>query len=109
MECQPVVAHGVLYATSPTAARLRARRRDRRREVELRSPPGRDDAEPDTRIRGLMYWERGDQRRIYFAARNWLYALDATTGKPDRGFGRQGRIDLREGFEAATRARSASA
>ena len=37
-----------------------------------------------------MYWERGDQRRIYFGARNWLYALDATTGKPVATFGRAG-------------------
>ena len=46
-----------------------------------------------------MFWERGDDRRIYFAARQWLYALDASTGKPISAFGRQGRIDLREGFE----------
>ena len=45
-----------------------------------------------------MYWERGDDRRIYFGARNWLYALDATTGKPVPTFGKGGRIDLREGF-----------
>src|SRR5947207_4603247 len=46
-----------------------------------------------------MYWERGKERRIYFAARHWLHALDATNGKPLTGFGRDGRIDLREGFE----------
>ena len=45
-----------------------------------------------------MYWERGEERRIYFAARHWLHALDARTGKPIRGFGQDGRIDLREGF-----------
>ena len=64
------------------------------------SIPNEDAKTPSrTRIRGLMYWERGDERRIYFGARHWLYALDATTGKPIRGFGEHGRIDLREGFE----------
>ena len=41
MQCQPVVARGVLYAASPEAARVRARRRHRRPEVELRPEPGR--------------------------------------------------------------------
>ena len=36
-----------------------------------------------------MYWERGDERRIYFAVRHWLYALDARTGKPLAGFGQE--------------------
>jgi quinoprotein glucose dehydrogenase len=46
-----------------------------------------------------MYRERGDERRIYFGARHWLYALDANTGKPLASFGDHGRIDLRLGFE----------
>ena len=31
-----------------------------------------------------MYWERGDERRIYFGARNWFYALDADHRKAHR-------------------------
>jgi quinoprotein glucose dehydrogenase len=93
-----VVARGVLYATSPT---LRVFALDAAtgaakwsfNPLEGETTPSR------TRIRGLMYWERGDQQRIYFGARNWFYALDATTGKPVATFGRQGRIDLREGFK----------
>ncbi len=98
MQCQPVVAHGVLYATSP---RLRVFALD----AATGQPRWSFDPAPDakkptrTRIRGLMYWERGDERRLFFAARQWLYALDARTGKPAAGFGRDGRIDLREGFE----------
>jgi quinoprotein glucose dehydrogenase len=97
MQCQPVVAHGVLYATSP---RLRVFALD----AASGAPKWSFDPTPDvkvprrTRIRGLMYWERGPERRLYFAARHWLYALDARTGRPLPGFGRDGRIDLREGF-----------
>jgi quinoprotein glucose dehydrogenase len=98
MQCQPVVARGVLYATSPT---LRVFALDAAtgtvkwsfNPLEGETPPSR------TRIRGLMYRERGDQRRIYFGARHWFYALDADTGKPVATFGRQGRIDLRDGFK----------
>jgi len=97
MQCQPVVAHGVLYATSPT---LRVFALDAATgAVKWSFNPLQGETTPTrTRIRGLMYWERGDQQRIYFGARNWFYALDATTGKPVATFGRQGRIDLREGF-----------
>ena len=97
MQCQPVVAHGVLYATSP---RLRVFALDAATgAVKWSFNPNADAKTPSrTRIRGLMYWERGSDRRIYFGARHWLYALDATTGKPLPGFGVDGRIDLRQGF-----------
>jgi quinoprotein glucose dehydrogenase len=87
----------VLYATSP---KLRVFALD----AASGAPKWSFDPTPDvktprrSRIRGLMYWERGHERRLYFAARHWLYALDARTGRPLPGFGRDGRIDLREGF-----------
>ena len=98
MQCQPVVAHGVLYATSP---KLRVFALDAATGVPKWSfDPAPDAKNPTrTRIRGLMYWEGHDERRVFFAARQWLYALDARTGKPVPGFGRDGRVDLREGFE----------
>ena len=97
MQCQPVVADGVLYATSP---KLRVFALDAATGVEKWSfNPFEEGTRPTlARIRGLMYWERGDQRRIYFGARHWLYALDARTGQPVPGFGSGGRVDLREGF-----------
>ena len=57
-----------------------------------------------------MYWERGDERRIYFGARHWLYALDARTGEPRHRL-RPARAasTCGEGSAAATRGRSASA
>src|SRR6478735_3109518 len=98
MQCQPVVAHGVMYAASP---KLRVFALDAASgALKWSFDPFAGEATPSrTRLRGLMFWERGDDRRIYFAARQWLYALDATTGRPIPSFGQQGRIDLREGFE----------
>jgi quinoprotein glucose dehydrogenase len=52
-------------------------------------------AQPD---RGLAYWQRGSDRRLLVGVMNYLYALDARTGKPIESFGTQGRIDLREGL-----------
>lgn len=49
--------------------------------------------------RGLMYWPGapgGHGPRVFAAVDNFVYALDATTGKPIATFGSDGRIDLRE-------------
>ena len=44
-----------------------------------------------------MYWTRGaGDRRVFAAVGSYVYALDATTGKPIDTFGDAGRIDLRE-------------
>ena len=63
MQCQPVVAHGVLYATSP---KLRVFALNAATGFEIWSFDTNRDMKPltRTRIRGLMYWERGDDRRI---------------------------------------------
>jgi quinoprotein glucose dehydrogenase len=46
--------------------------------------------------RGLMYWAAGADRRVFAAVDNFVYALNADSGKPIPGFGANGRIDLRE-------------
>jgi quinoprotein glucose dehydrogenase len=89
MQCQPVVAHGVLYATSPKL-RVFALNGATGAEIWSLDPNPEAKTPSHTRIRGLMYWERGDDRRIYFASRHWLYALNARTGKPLSTFGQNG-------------------
>ncbi len=48
--------------------------------------------------RGLAYWTDGKSGRIFAGVMNWLYALDAATGKLIPGFGDGGRVDLRKGL-----------
>jgi quinoprotein glucose dehydrogenase len=48
--------------------------------------------------RGLAFWSRGKERRLFANAGSYLYALDPATGKPIAGFGEDGRIDLRAGL-----------
>jgi quinoprotein glucose dehydrogenase len=50
------------------------------------------------RNRGVTVWANGNEPRLYFAFRQFLYSLDARTGIPDSAFGRNGRVDLREGL-----------
>jgi quinoprotein glucose dehydrogenase len=48
--------------------------------------------------RGLAYWSDGQHGRILAGVMNYLYALDAESGKVIPSFGEQGRIDLRKGL-----------
>ncbi len=50
--------------------------------------------------RGIDYWESADHsdRRLLFAANNFLEELDARTGRLMTEFGDSGRVDLREGL-----------
>lgn len=48
--------------------------------------------------RGLATWTDGKSTRIFAGVMNYLYALDAATGKPIADFGDNGRIDLRKGL-----------
>jgi quinoprotein glucose dehydrogenase len=48
--------------------------------------------------RGIAYWTDGKDERIFAGVMNYLYCLDAKTGKPIPTFGENGRIDLRKGL-----------
>jgi quinoprotein glucose dehydrogenase len=52
-----------------------------------------------TRNRGITYWTdgKGDER-IFVSMRQYLYAVNARTGKLILSFGDQGKVDLREGL-----------
>ncbi len=93
MQCNPIVVRGRLYATTPKL-RVFALDAATGKRVWIFDPNEGREVKSKTRIRGLMHW----QGRIYFAARHYLYALDAASGKPVAGFGRAGRVDLREGL-----------
>jgi quinoprotein glucose dehydrogenase len=94
-ECNPIIVNGVLYATTPTV-----------NVVALDAATGklmwRFDpnvglhAVGKMRNRGVTYWSDEEDQRIFVAVRNYLYALNARTGKPVETFGMSGKIDLRD-------------
>ena len=97
MQCNPIVVGGVLYATTP---KLNVIALDAAKGTLLwRFDPNAGEAVVGTmRNRGLTYWSDGKDSRIFVTARQYLYALDAKTGKPVPGFGGSGRVDLRDGL-----------
>jgi glucose dehydrogenase len=99
LQASPIIIGGILYGLTPT-----------QKVFALDAATGKllwifdsgiKGTQPD---RGLAYWAGGKDKRILVGVMNFLYALDAATGKPIPGFGIQGRIDLREnlGREPAT-------
>ena len=97
LQCHPIVVNGLLFATTPKLRVIALDAASGRLRWSFDPHEGRN-AISRTRIRGLNYWESGQDQRIYFAALHYLYALNAKTGKPVPSFGNKGRVDLREGL-----------
>jgi quinoprotein glucose dehydrogenase len=96
LQTNPLVIAGVLYGLTPT-----------QKVFALDATTGRllwtfdsgiKGTQPD---RGLAYWTDGKDRRILVGVMNFVYALDAMSGKSIATFGSQGRIDLRENLGRA--------
>ncbi len=52
--------------------------------------------------RGVAYWSKGNDRRIFTVTPGfYLAALDAATGRAVAGFGKAGRVDLMDGLRGA--------
>jgi len=90
-QTQPIVVGQVLYGYTPT-----------HKTIALDAASGKllwsfDSQLPGTGAnRGLMYWSGKGGARVFSAVDNFVYALDAVTGKQIGSFGKGGRIDLRE-------------
>src|SRR5206468_878848 len=93
IQCNPLVIHGVLYGTSPQL-KLLALEAATGREL-WRFDPFADSAGGGSVgvNRGVVYWADGTDRRILFTAGHHLYAIDAGSGKPIGGFGKNGQVD----------------
>jgi quinoprotein glucose dehydrogenase len=97
LQCNPIVANGMLYGTTPRARLFALDAATGKLRWSFDARRGEKDA-GFFRLRGVMYWESGKDKRIFYAVRHHLYAIHALTGKPVRSFGQNGRIDLREGL-----------
>ncbi len=103
LEGTPLMVKGMLYATGGT----------RRSVVALNPTTGElkwvysmDEGERATRWaprqlsgRGLSYWTdgKGDERILYVTTGYRLVSLNAKTGQPSPGFGKDGVVDLKVG------------
>ena len=100
IQCNPIIVDGVLYGTSP-----------RLKLFALDAPTGHakwvfdpfaDTVKSKVQVnanRGVTYWSDGGDKRIFYSAGSYLYAIDAQTGKVVPSFGDEGRIDLHDDLD----------
>ncbi len=93
MQCNPIVIDGVLYGSSPKLKIFAIDAATGKKSWEF-DPSGIGKISVKAH-RGVMYWESGDDKRIFFTAGAYLFALDAETGLPVQSFGDSGRASLK--------------
>jgi quinoprotein glucose dehydrogenase len=90
VESNPLIVDGVLYG--PTVGEA---------FVALNAATGQEiwryKPEGEPAVRGLAYWPGDPDHtpRLYFSSGDWLYSLQAKTGKPAEAFGTRGRVPAR--------------
>jgi quinoprotein glucose dehydrogenase len=93
LQSSPIVINGVLFGISPSQQIFALNAATGK--LLWRFDSGIQGTQPD---RGLAFWSDGKDKRILVGIMNYVYALDVATGKPISTFGKDGRIDLREGL-----------
>jgi len=91
LETSPIIVDGILYGITPTQKVFALDAASG--QLLWKFDSGMKGTQPD---RGLAYWASERDKRILVGVMNFLYALDANTGRPVPTFGQDGRIDLRE-------------
>lgn len=95
LQVNPIVVDGVLYGRNPLH-NVFAVDAASGEELWTFNPPLEHAGLSN--MRGVTYWRDGDDARILFSTGHFLMALDASSGELITGFGRDGRVDLREGL-----------
>ncbi len=101
-QANPLVVRGVLYTVSPKR-KVIALDAATGKEIWRWDPASVFNGRIAARQRGVVYWEDGEDRRIFTGVGTYLYALDADTGKLIESFGKGGSIHLGEGVEVHDR------
>ncbi len=97
MEANPLVVDSVVYTTTPQL-RVIALHGATGTLVWSFDPFAGREIRRKMRNRGVTYWSADADKRIFFTAEHYLYALSASDGTPIAEFGNGGRVDLREGL-----------
>jgi quinoprotein glucose dehydrogenase len=91
LQCSPIVVGGVLYGITPVHEVFALDAATGK--IRWKFEPGIIGRGPN---RAVVYWTDGADQRIFAGVQQYLFALDARTGKPIPSFGQSGRIDLRQ-------------
>ena len=96
-ESTPLEVNGVLYLISRRVTLFALDAATGKQLWTLDPVQGRKVA-GTTRNRGISYWSDGKEARLFLTIKQYLYAVDAKTGKLINSFGDQGKVDLSKGL-----------
>ncbi len=98
VKCNPLIIDGVLYGTtdSKDVVALDAATGQQKWLLKLREIDEKGSQGP---ARGLTYWEKGDDKRLFYVFSRNLYAINATTGQLIDSFGENGHIPYNTGLD----------
>ena len=100
-QAQPIVVGGILYTVTPSSG-----------VVALDGATGKLrwswKSGEHAVGRGITYWTDGKEQRLLAGFGRYVYAIDASTGKPFSDFGRGGRIDLQSDLDRDPETQSVS-
>jgi quinoprotein glucose dehydrogenase len=105
MQSNPIIVGGILYATTPTLHVVALNAATGEEIWKFDPTEGAPMGQRRYRHRGVTVY----QDRVFVTHRNFLWALDRKTGQPIPSFGKEGRIDLREGLGRPAEKMSVSA
>ncbi len=89
IQCNPIVVNSRMYITSPQL-KLIALDPQTGKEHWRFDPFEKEEATGVNR--GVTYWQHENDKRIFFSAGTWLYALNADSGTLITSFGKQGKL-----------------
>jgi len=96
MQCNPIIIQGIMYGVS-AGSQAFAINASNGQEIWKTSI---QEKTPNMTSRGVAYYSYpGKRSKIFFGFGSYLFALDALTGKPDKNFGKEGKISLLEGLK----------
>lgn len=97
-QCQPIVVDGVLYGTTSRHKLFAVDASNGTKKWEY-DPYADLDMKPQYHpLRGVVFWEEGDDKRILYAVGPKLLAVNAIDGKRIESFGEEGFVDLHLGI-----------
>ncbi|MGC1242002.1 MAG: PQQ-binding-like beta-propeller repeat protein [Chryseosolibacter sp.] len=95
VQCNPLIVDGKLYAVTANAEPFALDAATGKEIWRIRNT-----SKNNVIMRGVSYWEDGDDQRILYTREHWLCAADALTGEPVMTFGDSGRVSLKTGLGA---------
>jgi quinoprotein glucose dehydrogenase len=98
IQCQPIVVNGIMYGTT---SKLKVFAIDAATGKQIWKFDPFDGPEKKQRfhpVRGVVYWQEDNDKRILYMAGSTLYAINAENGKPVETFGTNGEVDFHEGL-----------